>query len=540
MRRKNSIKAAGYYRLSRDDGDKLESDSIANQRTLVTEFAEKNDIHILESYIDDGFSGTNFERPDFMRLMDDIRDGKINCIIVKDLSRLGRNYIEMGKYMTRIFPSLGVRLISINDNYDSLNDEEVSNQIVVPFKNLINDAYCRDISIKVRSQLDIKRKNGQFIGSFAPFGYKKDVENHNHLVIDETAAEIVQLIFSLKLDGYNSLRITQKLDEMGIPTPRQYKQMHYSTYTSGFKAKPNSGWSEGSVNRILRDETYTGTLVQGKRRKINYKVKQSVDMPEKDWIRVEDSHEAIIPKYTFDRVQRLLSTDMRTAPDQESVYALSGKIKCAGCGCNMIRRSTESKGRKYYYYHCSTKRYYGVCKSHNISEKIVKDTVLLNLQKLIRALSDYDGLLEKINNIPNDKISIKVIENQIKSQRKEVERYGELKVKLYQDMCDSVITKDEFKQLNDVFTDKIDALEESISANNAKIQKLNLFDAKKIPWVKSIMESKNLDDLDNRVVTSMVDSIMVFDKDKIEIRYTYGECFDDIVSFLKDLEVEAV
>ena len=540
MRRKNSIKAAGYYRLSRDDGDKLESDSIANQRTLVTEFAEKNDIHILESYIDDGFSGTNFERPDFMRLMDDIRDGKINCIIVKDLSRLGRNYIEMGKYMTRIFPSLGVRLISINDNYDSLNDEEVSNQIVVPFKNLINDAYCRDISIKVRSQLDIKRKNGQFIGSFAPFGYKKDVENHNHLVIDETAAEIVQLIFNLKLDGFNSLRITQKLDEMGIPTPRQYKQMNYSTYSSGFKAKPDSGWSEGSVNRILRDETYTGTLVQGKRRKINYKVKQSVDMPEKDWIRVENAHEAIIPKYTFERVQRLLSTDMRTAPDQESVYALSGKIKCAGCGCNMIRRSTESKGRKYYYYHCSTKRYYGVCKSHNISEKIVKDTVLLNLQKLIRALSDYDGLLEKINNIPNDKISIKVIENQIKSQRKEVERYGELKVKLYQDMCDSVITKDEFKQLNDVFTDKIDALEESISANNAKIQKLNLFDAKKIPWVKSIMESKNLDDLDNRVVTSMVDSIMVFDKDKIEIRYTYGECFDDIVSFLKDLEVEAV
>lgn len=540
MRRKNSIKAAGYYRLSRDDGDKLESDSIANQRTLVTEFAEKNDIHILESYIDDGFSGTNFERPDFMRLMDDIRDGKINCIIVKDLSRLGRNYIEMGKYMTRIFPSLGVRLISINDNYDSLNDEEVSNQIVVPFKNLINDAYCRDISIKVRSQLDIKRKNGQFIGSFAPFGYKKDVKNHNHLVIDETAAEIVQLIFNLKLDGFNSLRITQKLDEMGIPTPRQYKQMNYSTYSSGFKAKPDSGWSEGSVNRILRDETYTGTLVQGKRRKINYKVKQSVDMPEKDWIRVEDSHEAIIPKYTFDRVQRLLSTDMRTAPDQESVYALSGKIKCAGCGSNMIRRSTESKGRKYYYYHCSTKRYYGVCKSHNISEKIVKDTVLLNLQKLIRALSDYDGLLEKINNIPNDKISIKVIENQIKSQRKEVERYGKLKVKLYQDMCDSVITKDEFKQLNDVFTDKIDALEKSISANNAKIQKLNLFDVKKIPWVKSIMESKNLDDLDNRVVTSMVDSIMVFDKDKIEIRYTYGECFDDIVSFLKDLEVEAV
>ena len=195
-----NIKAAGYYRLSRDDGDKSESDSITNQKSLISEYAEKNKLSLEDEYVDDGYSGTNFDRPGFIRMMNDIRNGDINCIIIKDFSRLGRNYIEMGKYMTKIFPSMGVRLISINDNYDSLRDNDVSDQIIIPFKNLINDAYCRDISMKIRSQLDIKRKNGQYIASFPLYGYEKDPDNHNHLIIDTVAAEAVQLIFNLKLD----------------------------------------------------------------------------------------------------------------------------------------------------------------------------------------------------------------------------------------------------------------------------------------------------------------------------------------------------
>ena len=189
------LKACGYFRLSREDGDKAESDSIKNQKIMVRDFAERNGIAHIEEYVDDGFTGTNFNRPSFLRLWEDIKAGKINCIIVKDLSRLGRNYIEMGKYLTQWFPQFGVRIIAINDNYDSLDEQNISNQIIVPFKNLINDAYCRDMSIKVRSQLDMKRRNGKFIGSFAVYGYEKDANDHNKLVIDETAAKVVEMIF---------------------------------------------------------------------------------------------------------------------------------------------------------------------------------------------------------------------------------------------------------------------------------------------------------------------------------------------------------
>lgn len=188
-----SILAADYLRLSREDGDKLESDSIRNQRSLINDFVKQHpDITLVDEYIDDGYSGTNFERPAFKRLLEDVKKKKINCIIVKDLSRLGRNYIETGRYLEKIFPFLGVRFIAITDHYDSAAESDDADQIIVPFKNLINDAYCRDISIKIRSQLDVKRKNGQFIGSFAGYGYQKDPENKNHLIIDEYAAEIMK------------------------------------------------------------------------------------------------------------------------------------------------------------------------------------------------------------------------------------------------------------------------------------------------------------------------------------------------------------
>ena len=195
LKSQNSFLAAVYLRLSKDDGDKMESDSIRNQRSLIRDFAKQHsDITLVKEYVDDGFSGTNFERPDFQKMMEDARNHKINCIIVKDLSRLGRNYIETGRYLEKIFPVLGIRFIAVNDHYDSADTTNDSDQIIVPFKNLVNDAYCRDISIKIRSQLDIKRKKGQFIGNYAGYGYFKDPEDKNHLVIDEYAAEIVRMM----------------------------------------------------------------------------------------------------------------------------------------------------------------------------------------------------------------------------------------------------------------------------------------------------------------------------------------------------------
>ena len=344
-------RCAVYLRLSRSDGDQQESNSIKNQRALLNDYLGKHpELHKVDEYVDDGYSGTNFERPDFKRMMQDIEKRKVNCIIVKDLSRFGRNYIETGRYLERIFPFMGVRFIAINDHYDSAEENDDKGRILIPFNNLINDTYCRDISMRVRSHLDVKRKEGQFIGSFAGYGYQKDPKDKNHLIIDEYAAGIVQEIFKQKLNGMSSQRIASHLNELGVLPPNEYKRANGFNYTCGFQAGLNQKWTVVSVNRILKNESYTGTLIQGKRRKINYKVKKSHDVGSENWIRVEDAHDSIISKGEFQQVQQLLELDTRTAPSQTTVYPLSGFLRCADCGQNMIRRTVTKNGKKYQYY----------------------------------------------------------------------------------------------------------------------------------------------------------------------------------------------
>ena len=213
-----------YLRLSRDDGDNVESNSIINQRSLLRDYARNHDITILEEFVDDGISGLTFNRPDFNRMMENINNKTIDTIIVKDLSRFGRDYIETGKYIQRIFPAMGVRFISVNDHYDSLTADANETHLVMPIKSLINDSYCRDISTKVRSTQKAKRQKGEFIGAFAPYGYRKDEHQRNHLVVDEAIRPTIEKIFALKLEGYSSNRIAGYLNQVGIETPLQHKK----------------------------------------------------------------------------------------------------------------------------------------------------------------------------------------------------------------------------------------------------------------------------------------------------------------------------
>lgn len=262
--------AAIYLRLSREDGDvaegsKLVSNSITNQKALIMDFLKSHpEIKIHSVYADDGYSGVNFDRPDFQRMIGDIRSGVINCVIVKDLSRFGRNYIEVGRYIEKIFPMLGVRFIAITDNYDSAAMEgSYGNDMVVPFKNLINDAYCRDISIKIRSHLEMKRKKGEYIGAFAVYGYLKDEANKNQLVIDEYAAGVVRDIFAMKMCGLSQQAIADKLNHDGILSPMEYKKSIGINLETSFKKKVQAKWSYNAVLRILKNEVYTGVLAQG-------------------------------------------------------------------------------------------------------------------------------------------------------------------------------------------------------------------------------------------------------------------------------------
>lgn len=531
----NSAKAGSYSRLSREDGDKLESDSIRNQRDLISDYAARKGISIAEEYIDDGYSGTTFDRPAFQRMMEDVKKKKINCIIVKDLSRLGRNYIETGRYLEQIFPFLGVRFIAINDHYDSMNQSGDADQIIIPFKNLINDAYCRDISIKIRSQLDVKRKNGKFIGSFAAYGYLKDPEDRNHLIIDEVAAEIVRTIYGLKLNGYSAQRIAARLDEMKVLPPLEYKRMCGLNFNSGFRSGISPHWSVMTVNRILHNELYIGTLVQGKNRKINYKVKESRPVNEDEWIRVEDTHDAIVPPAVFDTVQRLTALDTRTAPDEGSVYILSGFLRCGDCGQNMVRRSATKKGKKYYYYHCSTFKRGDGCSSHNISEEKLMKMVLEVVQKQIGLVLEADEILSEIDRLPQERLGVKTVTAQLISLDKEIQRYMDLKAKVYQDMLDGVVTREEFKDINARFTVKLDAAKKAKAEGEKKRDALLSRKGSLRPWVEHFKEYRNVAELSRKLMASLIDSIVIYDSNTVEVHFCYEDEIQEMFEWAAEL-----
>ncbi|MCM1305618.1 MAG: recombinase family protein, partial [Butyrivibrio sp.] len=258
--------AAVYLRLSKEDGEvagggKAQSNSISNQKGLVMDYLKSHaDIQVYSVYVDDGWSGVDFERPEFQRMLDDIREGAVDCVVVKDLSRFGRNYIESGRYIEKIFPMLGVRFIAVNDGYDSL-DGQYGSDMLIPFKNLVNDAYCRDISVKIRSHMDIKRKNGEYIGAFAAYGYLKDAGNKNHLVVDGYAADVVRDIFAMKLCGMGVKAIAEKLNRDGILSPLQYKKSIGIRLETSFQKNPKAKWSYNAVLRVLKNEVYVGTVV---------------------------------------------------------------------------------------------------------------------------------------------------------------------------------------------------------------------------------------------------------------------------------------
>ena len=279
-------RTAIYCRLSREDGDKVESNSIASQRAICEDYiARHEDLELVcEPFVDDGYSGVSFNRPQFKKLEEAIRKGALDCIVVKDLSRFSRNYIDGGRYIEKIFPQLGIRFIAINDAYDSLTGDPQSDSFVIPFKNLINDSYCKDISMKIRSSLEVKQKSGEFVGSFAPYGYMKSPENKNQLIVDEAVSEYVQMIFSMYKDGFSIGRIAKRLNQMGVLSPMEYKHSAGVKFDTVFKTGDTAKWTYKAVQRILTNEVYIGVLAQGKRGTPNYKVRVVKSKDESEWV----------------------------------------------------------------------------------------------------------------------------------------------------------------------------------------------------------------------------------------------------------------
>lgn len=533
-------KAAIYLRLSKDDGDfsvsgeKLESDSISNQRLLIKNFLKKHpEIVSTKEFCDDGYTGTNFDRPHFQEMMTAISSGELDCIVVKDLSRFGREYIEVGKYIEKIFPRLGIRFIAINDSYDNALPNSAANEIVLPFKNLINDSYCRDISIKVRSNLDAKRRNGEFVGSRVIYGYLRSPEDKNKLVVDVNVASVVQDIFRWKTEGLSPAQIAEKLNSNGVLSPIEYKRSCGSKQRTCFQTKKQAVWSAVAIYRILKNEMYTGTLIQGKTTTPNYKVKKTILKDETDWVRTTEAHEAIITPAQFDLVQKLMRDDTRSPVGADGVHPFSGKVFCADCGSAMVRKVSRCGDHEYAYFICGGyKNDKSTCSSHSIREDLITETVLAVIQTQIAFALDMDKAMSRVKGLAWENREIEKIDAKIDFQNEVIENNRHLKVSLYEDYHNSFVTRDEYESYKREFDAKISEASETIMRLSSERNSVMGGLTEQQGWLSQFRQYENITELTRRVVVSLIDRVFVHEDKGIEVSLMHKDQFDAIAEFL--------
>lgn len=525
--------AAMYLRLSRDDSDvgnvtdgngnvKSESNSIGSQRELIRAYIhEQQDIELYDIYVDDGFSGSNFDRPEFKRMISDVEAGRVNCVIVKDLSRFGRDYIESGRYIQKVFPDLGVRFIALTDHYDSFHADAGESGIILPVKNFINDSYCRDISTKVKSQFEVKRKNGECIAPFAPYGYKKDENNKNQLIIDEYAGEIVKKIFEWKIEGMAVSAIAKKLNELGILSPKEYKKSIGCNYRGGFSGAVKSLWSSSTIKRILTNEMYLGHLIQGKTEKINYKLKKSIKKPKEEWVKVENTHEAIISEDNFFIVQNLLKTDSRISLTTEKSSLFTGILFCGDCGEQMIRRLNKYKDTQKVYYICSTKNRGEGCTRHSIEEEKLKELIIEAIRRYANYFLEEKRIFEKALELETNFEAIVRYDTEIARLKEAQEKYYALCSGLYEDLKQGIINKDEFERLYGEFKRKAAEFEEAQKKQESMIKELFRNGIMSAGRLKTMQDCAELKEVDRHTLCSMVKKVIVYENQRIEIEFYY-------------------
>ena len=530
-------KAAEYLRISREDGDKEESDSIGTQKDITHEYIEQNDdIVFVDEYIDDGWTGTNFTRPDFERMMSDIKCGAVNCIIVKDLSRLGRNYILVGQYLEMIFPLLNIRFISVVDHIDSVKDPASINNALVSFKNVMNDEYCRDISNKVRASLDRKRSKGEFIGSFASYGYLKDPEDHHHLVIDPIAAEVVRNIYEWFLGGMSIIGIAKKLNQLGVPNPTMYKKQ------LGFNYRHPSGelcdglWPDSSVKRILKNRIYTGDMVQNKTKIKSYKVQVCTNVPEEKWVVVPDTHEAIIPREQFETVQQLLRRDTRTAPGVSHVSIFGGYIRCADCRRAMGKKTATQPYKKYYYYVCQTFRKgdRAACTKHTIREEKLYQAVLTTIQAQIQLAVSIDDVLQDLKKKDIKAHRSSRLDSMLEMKKQEHAKVSQFKIDLYPDWKSGIISKSEYLSLKEKFDKQLEQIERAVANIKEEIRQYKETTSVENQFIKHFLKYRNITELSREVIVELIEMIYVHEGGTITIDFKYQDEYQRLLDLLEE------
>lgn len=520
---------AVYARVSTKSTEQVSS--IENQTRYYTEKVEKTpNWEMLEIYSDDGHTGTDANRENFQRLLSDVMSGKINCVVVKDLSRFARNYSDAGSLIDNLFVQMGVRFISLAENVDSyLNPDSVSS-IIVPITNVMNDQYCYQTSKKIRQVFDYKRRNGQYIGAFAPYGYVKHPKDKHQLIIDSDAAEIVKLVFSLFLKGTSKRATALYLNEHGVPSPSAYKlQKGIPVSTRGYD---DPMWGARMIHSILTNPTYTGDLAQGRSRVKSYKVHEVESVPREEWVEVAGTHESIIDYETFDKVQALLQRDTRTSPKGREVHLFSGFLKCADCG-RAITRSVGNNNNVYYA--CSTykNRSRTACTMHSIKHNRLEAAVLFAVQQQIHLAVSYSEMIARINTAPVKKSQSIRLEELIAAKERELAKISRYKQSLYQDWKDGEITQQDYRDMKADYERQTIALTDVLARLNAERAELANGVKSEHPALVAFTKHQNIDQLSRELLVELIDHIKVYENGNISVRFKFADEFRRIAEYIE-------
>ena len=503
-----------YCRLSKDDGTNNESMSISTQKTMLKDYAKRNGFLNCQFYVDDGYSGTNYDRPAFRQLIEDIQDGEVSTLITKDLSRLGRNYLETGTYIEVFFPNHNVRYIAINDGVDSIDNAQMD---ITPFRNIINEMYAKDTSRKIKSALHARKMQGKYMATTAPFGYQKDEKDHNHLVIDEVTAPVVELIFSIAEEGVGLHTICNRLRKAKVLKPSFYKKELFERFMDEEKMYD---WDTAYVSQILHNPVYAGNLTVADKptKTMRSKKRQYIPFAEREVI--YGTHEPIIEQNRWNNVQKILQSRPPVIGESSSGYdnIFRGVIKCADCGSAMLAKVEQKRKRNNVldktFYCCTKYRKFGKdgCSSHNIEARTVHEVVLADIQKHAgQALTDRKAMVTEIAERLNLQLSADR-EQQKKELRQCKQRVSEIEnlyAKLYEDLTRELLTEKRFQMLSarydseqEELTAKIKELEKSAIADKEQLSSIEQF-------AEQISDYAGITELNFKIINQLIEKILV-------------------------------
>lgn len=537
---KRGMATAAYARLSSEGARGMSDDTLETQVMLVHQFIQQNsELDLVDTYVDNGFTGTNFERPEFKRLIEDAKSGKIQCIVVKDLSRFGRDYLEAGYYIESIFPKLNIRMIAITDDFDSSRNSDLEN-IAIPLKNMVNNFYAKDISKKISSANDMKRKRGDFMG-LPPFGYRLS-ENKKSFVIDEEVASYVRMVFQWAALGINHHEIARRLNLLNVDTPKQRKDLK----KHGRKSDENARWRKTAIHKILRNPAYVGDTATGKTQIAYYKGQPFTEIEPENWHITPNTHAPLVARDDFEHIQTLLkknSDDRKYYREQGEAdkerlkESFPGLVFCGECGSIMrLRRFSHdyvTKEKDFILYSCSSSTFEKSCARNSIHSNLLKILVMDQIHLLITGMVNRKSLIRKINEPNSSSGSLASARNRINSLTMKIQKTEDKKTTLYEDYVAGLLNIEEYQFTKEHFIVELQKLRCELKDAQLKMRKAEKSIHKYLDLIKNLEKYLNVREFDETLVYYLVEKILIGTEGKVEISFKCKDVYEDIIKIVE-------